>query len=264
VRGDTGPGFEQLRTKVEDELRRSRASVRFAELADSFTNTVFEQSESLKPAAELLGQPVQTSGWFSRQGGDVPEGATERLIAAVFAEDVLTDKRNTAAIEVSPGVLVSARVIERRPASLRPLAQVSEALEKRLRFQRASELAVDAGRTRLADLRAGKDSGGGWSAPQRVSRQQPAGLSEPALRQLFRADTVKLPAYVGVEQPGGGYLLLRVSRVVESRGIDPNARAGFSRQAYQLATQEGVSAYIAALRAEGKVKVMSGAVDTAR
>jgi peptidyl-prolyl cis-trans isomerase D len=264
VRGDTGPGFEQLRTKVEDELRRSRASVRFTELADSFTNTVFEQSESLKPAAELLGQPVQTSGWFSRQGGDVPEGATERLIAAVFAEDVLTDKRNTAAIEVSPGVLVSARVIERRPASLRPLAQVSEALEKRLRFQRASELAVDAGRTRLADLRAGKDSGGGWSAPQRVSRQQPAGLSEPALRQLFRADTAKLPAYVGVEQPGGGYLLLRVSRVVESRGIDPNARAGFSRQAYQLATQEGVSAYIAALRAEGKVKVMSGAVDTAR
>jgi len=261
VRGDAGPTFEQVRGKVEEELRRSRSSARFAELADSFTNTVFEQSESLKPAAELLGQPVQTSGWFNRQGGDVPKGSSERLVAAVFAEDVLTDKRNTAAVEVAPGVLMSARVVERKPAGLRPLAEVAEALEKRLRFQRASELAVDAGRKRLADLRAGKDAGGGWSAPQLVNRQQPAGLSEPALRQLFRADASKLPAFVGVEQAGGGYLLLRVSRVVESRGIDPNARAGFVRQAYQLAAQEEVSAYIAALRAGGKVKVTPGAIE---
>ena len=81
------------------------------------------------------------------------------------------------------------------------------------------------------------------------------------MRQVFRADTSKLPAYAGVEQPGGGYLLLRVSRVVESRGIDPNARAGFARQAYQLAAQEQVGAYIAALRAGAKVSLAPAAVE---
>ena len=266
VRGDAGPAFEQIRAKVEEELRRTRASRRFAELADSFTNTVFEQSETLKPAAELLGQPLQTSGWFSRQGGalagEPPKGANDRLVAAVFTEDVLRDKRNTAAIEVAPGVLMAARVVENKPAGLRPLAEVSEALEKRLRLQRASELAIDAGRKRLAELRAGKDAGaGGWSAPQLVNRQQPGSLPEAAVRQIFRADTSKLPAYVGVEQPGGGYLLLRVSRVVESRGIDPNARAGFARQAYQLATQEQISAYIASLRAGAKVTLTPAATE---
>jgi peptidyl-prolyl cis-trans isomerase D len=264
VRGDAGPGFDQVRAKVEDELRRSRAARRFAELAESFTNTVFEQSDALKPAADQIGQPVQTSGWFSRQGGDAPKGTNERLLAAVFAEEVLRDKRNTAAIEVAPGVLMAARVVENRPAGVRPLADVAEALEKRLRLQRASELAVDEGRRRLADLRAGKDAGAGWSAAQTISRQQPGSLSEAAVRQVFRVDASKLPAYAGVEQPGGGFLLLRVSRVVESRGIDPNARAGFARQAYQLATQEQVSAYIAALRAGAKVTLAPTALERAQ
>jgi peptidyl-prolyl cis-trans isomerase D len=227
----------------------------------TFTNTVFEQSDSLKPAADLLGQPVQASGWFSRQGGDTPKGSSERLVSAVFAEDVLRDKRNTAAIEVAPAVLMAARVVENKPAGLRPLAEVSEALEKRLRFQRASELAIDEGRKRLADLRAGKDAGSGWSAPQLIDRQKPGSLPEAAVRQVFRADASKLPAFAGVEQPGGGFLLLRVSRVVEPRGIDPNARVGFSRQAYQLATQEQVSAYLAALRAGAKVTLAPAAVE---
>lgn len=261
VRGEAGPGFEQVRQKVEEELRRSRASRRFAELAESFTNTAFEQSDTLKPAAEQLSQPLQASGWFSRQGGDAPKGSNERLVSAVFAEDVMRDKRNTAAIEVAPGVLMAARVVENKPAALRPLAEVAEALEKRLRFQRASELAVDEGRKRLADLRAGKDAGTGWSAPQLLDRRKPGSLPEAAVRQVFRADASKLPAFVGVEQPGGGFLLLRVSRVVDSRGIDPNARAGFARQAYQLATQEQIGAYIAALRAGAKVSVTPSALE---
>jgi len=261
VRGGGGAGFDQLRTKVEDEMRKTRASRRFAELADNFTNLVFEQSDSLKAAAELLKQPMQTSGWFSRQGGDAPKGANERLLAAVFADDVLKDRRNTAATEVGPGVLVSARVIDNKPAGLRPLVEVREAIEKRLRLQRASELAIEAGRSKLEALRQGKDSGGGWSAPALVSRQQRATLSEAAIRQVFRADAGKLPAYVGVEQPGGGYLLLRVSKVIDAKGIDPNARAGFTRQANQLLAQEQVSAYIAALRAGAKVEISKDLIE---
>jgi peptidyl-prolyl cis-trans isomerase D len=265
VRGGGGATFEQVRQKVEEELRRTRASRRFAELADGFTNTVFEQSDSLKAAADLVKQPVQTSGWFSRQGGDSPKGANERLLGAVFAEDVLREKRNTAAIEVAQGVLMSARVVESRPATVRPLAEVSEALEKRLRLQRASELAVESGRNRLASLREGKaaeaERTAGWSAPQTVSRQNRGGLSEAAIRQAFRVDAGKLPAWGGVEQPGGGYVLIRVSRVVESRGIDPGARVGFSRQAYQLVSQEQVSAYLAALRTQAKVEINKEALE---
>jgi hypothetical protein len=49
--------------------------------------------------------------------------------------------------------------------------------------------------------------------------------------------------------------------VVESRGIDPNARVGFVRQAYQLAAQEQVGAYIDALRTSAKVTLTPAAVE---
>jgi hypothetical protein len=44
-------------------------------------------------------------------------------------------------------------------------------------------------------------------------------------------------------------------------GIDPNARAGFVRQAYQLASQEQVGAYIDALRRSAKVTLTPAAVE---
>ena len=52
-------------------------------------------------------------------------------------------------------------------------------------------------------LRQGQDVKVGWGAPQLVSRTDPKGYPEPVLRQVFKADAEKLPAYTGVETPGG-------------------------------------------------------------
>lgn len=255
TRGGGSAGFEAQRPKVEEDLRRARATRRHAELAEAFTNLVFEQSDSLKAAAEAIGQPVQSSGWFSRQGGDVPKGATDRLVAAVFADEVLREQRNTAAVEVAPGVLMAARVVETRPASVRPFEEVASAIERRLRLARASELAIEAGRKRLDALRAGGADPGGWSAPALVSRREPGSLPEAALRPVFREDATRLPAYAGVEQPGGGYLLLRVSRVIDARGVDPQTRAAVARQLQQAVAQEQLGAYLNSLRKAASVRI---------
>ena len=51
------------RAKVEAEIRSRKAEERFFELSEKFQNLVYEQSDSLKPAAELLRLKVETSGW---------------------------------------------------------------------------------------------------------------------------------------------------------------------------------------------------------
>jgi peptidyl-prolyl cis-trans isomerase D len=48
-----------------------------------------------------------------------------RLIKALLSDDALNKKHNIEAIEVAPNTLVSARVIEHRPAGVRPLAEVA-------------------------------------------------------------------------------------------------------------------------------------------
>jgi len=42
-----------VRGQIETELKKQLAGRKFAETAENFNNVVFEQSESLKPAADL-------------------------------------------------------------------------------------------------------------------------------------------------------------------------------------------------------------------
>ena len=81
-----------------------------------------------------------------------------------------------------------------------------------MRQREASALALKDGQAKLEKLRKGEDAGVKWSAPRLVSRRDAQGLPANVLRQVVAADTSKLPAYVGVPVPDGGYALLRISR----------------------------------------------------
>jgi peptidyl-prolyl cis-trans isomerase D len=247
--------LEQVRSDIESELGKQRAGRRFAELAEQFNNTVFEQSDSLKPAAELVKQPPQTSGWITRTGTQEARLNNPRLLQAIFSEDVLVSKRNTEAVEISPGTIVAARVIEHRPARVQPFEDVKEAVQSRLVQSRASQLAAQAGREQLEQLRQGKAVQPGWSSAQLVSRASPKELPEPALRQVFKADAAKLPAYSGVEAPGGGYMLLRISRVVEAQKVDTAQQKQISESLAQIVGEEQFSVYLASLKAKAKVSL---------
>ena len=246
--------LEQVRPEIENELRKQRAGRRFAELAEQFNNTVFEQSDSLKPAADLIKQAPQKSGWITRTGTQEARLNNPKLLQAIFAEDVLVNKRNTEAVEIAPGTIVAARVIEHKPASVQPFEAVKEAVQTRIIQSRASQLAAQHGRELLDQLRQGKGVQPGWSSPQLVSRGDPKGLPEPAVRQVFKADAAKLPGYDGVEAPGG-YMLLRVSRIVEPQKIDTAHQKQLSESLSQIVGEEQFAVYLASLKSKAKVSL---------
>ncbi len=105
--------FAEVRPELAAELARQQGARRFAEAAEAFANMVYEQSDSLKPAAERFKLPLQTSGWVARTVPTPEAGvlASPKLLGALFAADALKARRNTDAIEVAPSVLVAARVI---------------------------------------------------------------------------------------------------------------------------------------------------------
>jgi len=246
--------LEEMRGEIEKELRRQQASRRFAEIADGFSNIVYEQSDSLKPAAELAKSEVRQSGWVSKESAPAPLNSP-KLLAAIFSADVLKDKRNSEAVEVAPGTLIAARVIESKPASTQPFEEVRGALEKRLALREASRLAVAEGRRRLDELRQGKAVSVEWSAPLLISREDPKGVSQPILRQTFKADVSKLPAYAGVEAGGGAYTLVRVSRVEQQKEMAPGKAKELTDQIQSLLAQETLAAYVASLRQKAGVTV---------
>jgi peptidyl-prolyl cis-trans isomerase D len=245
--------FEAMRGEVEAEIKKARAQRRFNEAADAFQNMVYEQPDSLKPAAERFNLKIESSGWISR-GGSGERGPLDnrKLLAALFSQDALRNKRNTDAVEVGPGTLAAARVLEHEPAAQRKLEEVKDDIAAMLRRQEAAELARKEGAAKLELLRKGDSAGLKWSAAKTVSRRDPQNLPLEVLRPVMSADATKLPAYVGLPVADAGYMLVRISKVIEGdpkQGGDPVPRAA------ALSGSSQYEAYVESLRKQADVSI---------
>ena len=251
--GDAKP-FEAMRGQIEADLKKQRAARRFSEAADTFSNLVYEQSESLKPVAERFKLQIQTTGWVTRSANQ-ELGALDnpKLMAALFSADSINNRRNTDAIEVAPGALVSARVVDYQPEAQRKFEEVKNEIAERLRRREAAELAQKEGAAKLEQLRKGANAGVKWGAPKTVSRREPQGLEGGVLRSVVAADVSKLPAYVGVALAEAGYLLVRISKVIEA---DPKQQAqeATARAAGLLGASQ-YDAYVRSLRQQADISI---------
>ncbi len=247
-------GYEEVKKELTEEVARQKGQRKFAEAAETFSNLVYEQPDSLKPAAERFKLPVQTTGWIAKSARQ-ELGALDnpKLLSALFSSDALKSKRNTDAIEVAPNTLVAARVLEHQPPAQRSFEEMKGEIAEQLRKREASALALKDGTAKLEKLRKGEDAGLKWSAPRLVSRRVAQGMPSNMLRQVVSADTSKLPAYVGVPIPDGGYSILRISRVLDApvKEDDPKLAA----QASQLYGNAQYEAFVASLRAQADVEV---------
>jgi peptidyl-prolyl cis-trans isomerase D len=260
IKSGQGRSFEEARGQIETELKRQRAGRKFAEIAEHFNNVVFEQSETLQPAAEIAKANLRQSGWMTREHAADQLLNNPKLRQAVFSEDVLKNKRNSQVVEVAPGVLVAARLLEHKPPTVQPFQEVSAAIVKKLTLQRAAQLAAQDGRERLEKVKHGNDASVAWGATQLVGRAEAKGLSDALLRQAFRVDTATLPAYTGIDNPNGGYTLIRVSRVVEPK-VDADRRKQVAEALRQLRGQEGMLAYVESLKQKEAVKISKELVE---
>ena len=236
--------FEEAKNNIAQKLKLQKASDKFAELAEKFNNTVYEQSDTLKPAAELVKAEVQQSAWLTRKAsGTLPW--TDKALQAVFAKEVVQDKRNSAAIEVASNTLLAARALEYRPAAARPLSEVIGTIRQKLLRQQARELLLKQGAAALAQLQRGEKSDTAWKTVPAITREQHAELERELVRQVFQADVSKLPAYAGAENAQGNFVLARVESVKETAAIDDAKRATYRQQMRQLTGDELFRAYLA-------------------
>ncbi|MBL8486387.1 MAG: SurA N-terminal domain-containing protein [Rhodocyclaceae bacterium] len=258
--GGTRP-LEQVKAEIAAELKGQAAAKKYAESADALTNTVYEQSDSLKPAADKLKLAIRQSEWLPRGGTLPPPFNHPKLQSALFSDDVLKNKRNTEAVEVSPNTLVAARVVEHRPGALRPFEEVRADIERKLARDEAAKLAAAKGRDLLARLEKGEGTELRWGETRKVTRVQAPMLAPEAVKAIFSAPAGKLPAYVGTALPSGAFGLYRVSAVAEA-GAPAQTAANAMRQQYaRTAAEEEFNGWLAGLRERYGVKVNKAVLD---
>jgi peptidyl-prolyl cis-trans isomerase D len=253
VRGGDKKPFDQVRAEIESEVRKSLAQKKYAEAAEQFTEMVYQQYDSLQPVIDKL-KLEKRSATVARAPAPGASGplASEKLLAAVFGNEAVKNKRNTDAVEVGPNQMASARVVKHEPARTLPLADVRDRVRAAVVNEQALALARKEGAARLAALQKGGDAA--LSATTTVSRSQPQGLPRPVLDAVLKADVAKGAVVVGVDAGEQGYVVARVLKVQPREPI-PGGDAPLQAQVAQAWATAESEAYLAALKGRFKAKV---------
>lgn len=256
------PALSVVRPQIEIELRKQLAQKQFAEAAESFNNLVYEQGTSLKPAADALKLSVMTSDWLTKQGLPVSPFNSKKLMGAVFAADAIKSKQNIEPVEVNRNELVAARVIDYRPAKQKALAEVVGNIREKLLTEQTAKQSEKIGQSKITQLKQGAEPAGmGWAAFQVVGRQQPGGLDAKTLQNVMRAESGKLPAYLGNSLPDGGYRIIRVTRVMDAAESNPMLQTAVEAGLRQAYARADMAAQIDLAKAAQKVEIVPGAIE---
>lgn len=155
ISGGETQSFEQARQQIEEDIRTEIAENQIYDLAESLANIGYEQPDSLLPASEQLGLPIQTTDWFSRSAGTgLAEAEKVRQIA--FSDDVLKQNRNSETIELSDNRIVLLHLNSHQPATQKPVESVRDEIIETLKKKKGREQSQQQGQQLLAALKQGQ------------------------------------------------------------------------------------------------------------
>lgn len=247
----------EVRDDIEQILKRQKAVSHFGEIAEEFSNTVYEQSDTLHLAAEQFGLSIKQSDWIDKNSKEPAILANRNLLQAIFSDDAINNRRNTEAIEVMPDTIVSARVLEHKAAAIQSLDVVRNEVIERVKQQMAVEMVEKEGRAKLDQL---QQTGEGdhllaWGEAKEVSYMQSQDMDIDTLRAVFQMEIDSLPVYTGVMGSEGKFNLIRINRVIDPDFSDKSRYQVFGGQLKQMLVQEELSAYQTGLRKRYDVKI---------
>jgi len=268
--------LDEVREEIAETLALQLADELFAGQADILRNVVYEQPDSLAPAAEELGLEVAESEWFDESDGE-GIAAYAKVREAAFGDEVLQQELNSEAIELDLNTLVALRKLDHAPRQLRDEESAREEIRERLTRNRARQLARERGLAALETLREAEGEGEGeadaWTALAEELEQTitdlPARRNDgtPEQREiLYEVFAAPRPAdgakvYGGLTLADGGYAIFALSEVTDA---DPDSEEGEQAQnriRFALRRRHGEEYYLnllEGLRQRAEVRVYGG------
>ncbi len=207
--------FEEMKAELTADVKKQQAQKKFAETAETFTNGVYEQADSLTPVSDRLKLDIKTATGITRtaQPGATGVLANSKFLNAIFSPDAIEKKRNTEAIEVASNQLISGRITQYTPARTKPLLEVKELVRQRWLAMRGAEEARKDGIAKLAAWKAAPASAT-LQDTLVVSRDQTQKLPLKVVEAALRTDATVLPVFAGVDLGTQGYAIVKVTKVL--------------------------------------------------
>jgi peptidyl-prolyl cis-trans isomerase D len=253
IKSAGGSSFADAKTNLEQDLKKDLAKKKFAELAEQFTNMVYEQSDSLKPVSQKFKLEVQVARDITKQTASASKAlwSNPKLLQSIFSADAIAKKQNTEAIETSTNQLVSARVISHKPVTNLQLDDIKPSLVQSVLSQKSVEAAKREGEEKLKlwrnDLSLAKLQG-----PVLITREQNQKLPPSLIEAAMRADASKLPLLVGVDLGAKGFGMVKINSVSKAAPIN-DRKDSVDKYAKAWTSAESI-AYFNFLKSRSKVQ----------
>ncbi len=234
----------------------------FSKSADSFANIVYEQPDSLQAVANSLHLSIEKVKGLTNQGlaslGKMHPLNQAKALKAVFSDESIKSNKNTEAIQLPNGDLLSMHVTQYNASKTQEFDVVKSIIEQIVQSKKAEEMAVKMGVEQAEQLQKDpqmKVSGKEFTKPFWVSRIKPLDLKGEPFEKVFGAPTNKLPQIVSAKIPGYGIAIYRVN---QSRNAtqDPKIQIEQFKQISELNLQNELAAYFANMRDHHSVKIL--------
>jgi len=233
----------------------------FNEKADQFANITYDQADSLKPAAEKLKLTIQSQKGVTRSGAagvsqDHPL-ANPKVVQSLYGDEALKNKRNIEAVQISPGVFVSARVVTLHPAQVLPYKEVATEVTRQVTLRAAEKMAIAAASEKFATLEKDPKNAAGFSSTSWISRNRPGNLVGASMDQVMSLNADKLPAVVSVANPGVGVTIYRIDQIRQPTSVDAKLYQAQAQQIQALGAQSEFAGFMGYWRNSANVKVIN-------
>jgi len=261
IKQPEGQDFAEARGEIEKVYKRQQAETLFFDQAEQLANESYENPDNLDVAAEALGLEIKTTESFSRNGTESGIASEQKVIGAAFADDVLKNDLNSAAIELTDEHLVVIHKNSYTPSTVLPFESVSPAIEQQLLFEKASEKARQHGESVLADLKQGTQASDllqTWQEAEFYGRDS----DNVSIQILQRAFAMPKPSsnaeFAGFTANNGNYIVIKLTAVEEGKPADvqPQDQQALKQQLTQLHANAEVQAFIESLRAQADIKIL--------
>jgi peptidyl-prolyl cis-trans isomerase D len=268
--------FEQVKSEIEPEYRRTEAERRFGERQEKLEQLAFENSGSLEPLAKALHLKIHDVADFHKgmEGNDL--AASPKVVTALWSADVLGGA-NSKALEVATGRVVVVRASDHKVPTLEPLNTVTARVEAALKKEMAAKAATDAANEIARKLMAGES----WDSVLKplggaAKGKSTDGVQYTAAKSIERTDkevphdvvtgAFVLPApaaghvTVGEKTVLGGDVVVYAVSAVKPGEFKPGDVESYRNLTRSYSGSE-LEAYISGMRAKAKVSVGSTLFD---
>jgi peptidyl-prolyl cis-trans isomerase D len=260
--------FEQSKSDLEAEYRRSEAERLFNNAQDQLADAALQNATDIDVVARKAGLTVHDAPDFSRSDGGGDLGKAAPVLEAAFSQDVL-DGRLSPIVEVEKGRGVVLRATDHKVPQQKPLEAVRTEIVAAWKKQRGAELAAAAAADAVKRLDVGetwdsvaKALGAAPAAPKFVARADQAIPIEIRRAAFEVPKPAGKPIYKNLAGADGDAVVLSVSALREDPNGDAREQEAQLRHQYaqQAASMEAQS-YAAAARADAKVSLNPQALD---